>query len=245
MSESHSTSSSTTTALITGANKGLGCEAARRLGELGWRVFLGARDEARGREASERLAAGGADVTFVPLDVTSDDSVAAAVQTVRESTDRLDVLINNAGITGELVRPEETLPQHLIPVLSVNVVGPVRVTHAFLPLLRAGHDPRVVMVSSGAGSLTITTDPERKESTYPHLMYPSSKAALNMITTQYAKAIPEIRFNLADPGFTATDLNGHQGTQTVGEGTDAIVELATTSPGRTGRYRDRDGALPW
>ena len=244
MSESRVTSG-TTTVLITGANKGLGYETARRLGELGWRVFLGARDEIRGHEAAERLAAGGADVTFVPLDVTSDDSVAAAVRSVRESTDRLDVLINNAGITGERIGPEETLPQHLIPAFRVNVLGPVRVTHAFLPLLRAGHDPRVVMVSSGAGSLTITTDPQRKESTFPHLMYPASKAALNMMTTQYAKAIPEIRFNLADPGFTATDLNGHQGTQTVAEGTDAIVELATTSPGQTGQYRDRDGALPW
>ncbi len=245
MSETGSTPDTTTTVLITGANKGLGYETARRLGELGWRVFLGARDDLRGREAAERLSAGGADVTFVPLDVTSDDSVTAAVRTVRERTDRLDVLVNNAGITGELIGPEETLPQHLIPVFRVNVFGPVRVTHAFLPLLRAAHDPRVVMVSSGAGSLTITSDPQRKESTFPHLMYPSSKAALNMITTQYAKAIPGIRFNLADPGFTATDLNGHRGTQTVTEGTDAIVEFATTSPGETGRYRDRDGALPW
>lgn len=242
---SETANNTTTTVLITGANKGLGHETARRLGELGWRVFLGARDEARGRGAAEQLAAGGADVHFVPLDVTSDDSVAAAVQMVRESTGRLDVLINNAGITGGLIGPAETLPQHLIPAFDVNVFGAVRVTHAFLPLLHAGHDPRVVMVSSGAGSLTITTDPQRKESTYPHLMYPASKAALNMITTQYAKAIPEIRFNLADPGFTATDLNGHQGTQTVTEGTDAIVEFATTSPGLTGQYRDRDGALPW
>ncbi|KIH97660.1 short-chain dehydrogenase [Streptomonospora alba] len=245
MSESSGTSSSTTTALITGGNKGLGYEAARRLGELGWRVFLGARDEARGRTAAQHLAADGADVTFVQLDVTSDDSVAAAVRTVGASTDRLDVLINNAGITGEPVSPEETLPQHLIPAFGVNVLGPIRVTHAFLPLLRAGHDPRVVMVSSGVGSLTITTDPERMESTVSHLIYPASKAALNMITTQYAKAIKEIRFNIADPGYTATDLNGHRGTQTVAEGTDAIVELATASPGRTGQYRDRDGAVPW
>ncbi|MFJ6849712.1 SDR family NAD(P)-dependent oxidoreductase [Streptomyces sp. NPDC091271] len=245
MNESHSPSSSTTNVLITGGNKGLGLETARRLGALGWRVFLGARDEARGRQAAERLAADGAHVTFVPLDVTSDDSVAAAVRTVSDSTDRLDVLINNAGITGELVGPADTLPRHLVPVLEVNVVGPVRVTHAFLPLLRAGHDPRVVMISSGAGSLTITSDPERKESTFPHLLYPPSKAALNMITTQYAKALPGIRFNLADPGFTATDLNGHKGTQTVTEGSDVIVELATTSPGGTGQYRDRDGSLPW
>ncbi|MFH8446357.1 SDR family NAD(P)-dependent oxidoreductase [Streptomyces sp. NPDC018026] len=242
----------TTTALVTGANKGLGYETARRLGELGWRVFLGARDEARGQEAAKRLAAEGADVTFVPLDVTSDDSVAAAVRTVRNSTARLDVLINNAGITGErvgpmdkLTSPEETLPQDLVPVFQVNVFGPVRVTHAFLPLLRAADDPRVVMVSSGAGSLAVATNPERPESAVAHLMYPVSKAALNMLTVQYANGIPDVRFNLADPGFTATDLNHHQGVQTVTEGTDAIVEFATTSPGPTGQYRDRNGDVPW
>ncbi|WP_399880554.1 SDR family NAD(P)-dependent oxidoreductase [Streptomyces sp. BBFR51] len=242
----------TTTALVTGANKGLGYETARRLGALGWRVFLGARDEERGQEAAERLTAGGADVRFVPLDVTSDDSVAAAVRAVRDSTDRLDVLVNNAGITGEkvgpmdrLIKPEETLPQHLIPVFRVNVFGPVRVTQAFLPLLRAADDPRVVMVSSGAGSLTVATDPKRPESAVAHLMYPVSKAALNMLTVQYANGIPDVRFNLADPGFTATDLNHHQGTQTVTEGTDAIVEFATTSPGPTRQYRDRNGDVPW
>ena len=244
MSEPRGASSATTTVLITGANKGLGYETARRLGELGWRVFLGARDEVRGREAAGRLAAEGADTTFVPLDVTSDDSVAAAVRTVGECTDHLDVLINNAGITGELIGTEETLPQHLVPVFRVNVFGPVRVTHAFLPLLRAGHDPRVVMVSSSAGSQTIATDGERKDA-FPQMMYPGSKAALNMITTQYAKGVPDVRFNMADPGFTATDLNRHQGTQTVTEGTDAIVGFATTSPGPTGQYRDRDGVVPW
>ncbi|MBB3053185.1 NAD(P)-dependent dehydrogenase (short-subunit alcohol dehydrogenase family) [Prauserella isguenensis] len=244
MSEPGGASSTATTVLITGANKGLGYETARRLGELGWRVFLGARDAIRGRGAAERLVAGGADVTFVPLDVTSDDSVAAAVQAVGEDTDHLDVLINNAGVTGELIGPEETLPQHLIPVFRVNVLGPVRVTHAFLPLLRAGHDPRVVMVSSSAGSQKVTADGERKGG-FPQLMYPGSKAALNMITTQYARGIPDIRFNMADPGFTATDLNHNQGTQTVTEGTDAIVEFAATSPGPTGKYRDREGVVPW
>ncbi|MBB4684263.1 SDR family NAD(P)-dependent oxidoreductase [Amycolatopsis jiangsuensis] len=239
-----SESPDTTTVLITGANKGLGHETARRLGELGWRVFLGARDETRGREAAGKLAAGGADVTFVPLDITSDESVADAVRIVGEHAGHLDVLVNNAGVTGELIGPEQTLPQHLIPVFRVNVFGSVRVTHAFLPLLRAGHDPRVVMVSSSAGSMGVTTDGERKD-VFPQLMYPGSKAALNMITVQYAKAIPEIRFNLADPGFTATDLNGHRGSQTVTEGTDAIVELATTSPGQTAQYRDRAGVLPW
>lgn len=253
MSESPRTADNNiNTVLVTGANKGLGYETARRLGDIGWRVFLGARDEVRGQEAAERLADGGADVTFVPLDVTSDDSVAAAVQAIRSSTDRLDVLVNNAGITGEqvgpmdkLISPEETLPQHLVPVFRVNVLGPVRVTHAFLPLLRAADDPRVVMVTSGAGSLTIASDPERPESAVAHLMYPVSKAALNMLTVQYANGIPDVRFNLADPGFTATDLNHHQGVQTVTEGTDAIVEFVTTSPGPTGQYRDRNGDVPW
>lgn len=253
MSETRSTPDHpTTTVLITGANKGLGYETARRLGELGWRVFLGARDESRGRDAAGTLAAAGADVTFVPFDVTSDDSVAAAVVTLGEHTDGLDVLINNAGITGEQVgplddvhTPENTLPQHLVPVFRVNVLGPVRVTHAFLPLLRAAEDPRVVMVSSGAGSLSIATDPSRRESQVGHLLYPVSKSALNMLAVQYANGIPDVRFNMADPGFTDTDLNHHQGTQTVTEGTDAIVELATASPGPNRQYRDRNGVVPW
>lgn len=241
-----------TTALITGGNKGLGYETARRLGDLGWRVLLAARDELRGREAADRLTAHGAEVTFVPMDVSSDESVASAVAAVSQITDRLDVLINNAGITGEqvgpldqLIGPADTLPDHLGSVIAVNVLGPVRVTHAFLPLLRAAEDPRVVMVSSGAGSLTIASDRERPEASVAHLMYPTSKAALNMLTLQYANGIPEVRFNLADPGFTATDLNHHQGTQTVTEGTDAIVELAAASPGPTGQFRDRSGNVPW
>lgn len=253
MDESERTTDNTpTTALITGANKGLGYETARRLGELGWRVFLGARDEVRGKEAAAQLCSAGADVVFVPLDVTADDSTTAAVRAVQQRTDRLDVLVNNAGITGEqvgpmdqLTSPEETLPQHLVPVFRVNVFGPIRVTHAFLPLLRAADDPRVVMVSSSAGSLAAATDPQRPESTVAHLMYPVSKTALNMLTIQYANGIPDVRFNLADPGFTATDLNHQQGVQTVTEGTDAIVEFAVTSPGPTGQFRNRDGEVPW
>ena len=252
MSDSTNSLDHPTTVLITGANKGLGYETARRLGARGWRVFLGARDATRGQDAADALADGGVDVTFVPLDVTSDDSVAAALETLGERTDRLDVLINNAGITGEqvgpmdeLITPEQTLPQHLAPVLDVNVLGPVRVTHACLPLLRAAEDPRVVMVSSGVGSLAQMTEPSTAVAQRAHLMYPTSKTALNMLTVQYANGIPDIRFNLADPGFTETDLNHRQGTQTVTEGTDAIVELATASPGPTRQYRDRNGTVPW
>jgi NAD(P)-dependent dehydrogenase (short-subunit alcohol dehydrogenase family) len=131
-------------------------------------------------------------------------------------------------------------------VFETNVFGPVRVTRAFLPLLDRSAAPRIVMVSSGVGSLTLTADPARVESRIVALTYPSSKSALNMITTQYARALPRFRVNAADPGYTATDLNGHSGYQTVTEGTDAIVELAQVGPdGPTGSYRDRSGVIPW
>ena len=141
-----------TSVLITGANKGLGFEAARRLGEQGWTIFLGSRDQGRGRAAADKLAAGGANVVMVPLDVTSDESVADAVRLVREHTDRLDVLINNAGAPGNVVAPADATVDDIHSVYDTNVYGPIRVTHAFLPLLRAADHPRVVMVSSGGGS---------------------------------------------------------------------------------------------
>jgi NAD(P)-dependent dehydrogenase (short-subunit alcohol dehydrogenase family) len=235
-----------TSVLITGGNRGLGYETARRLGERGWQIFLGSRDEDRGRQAAEKLAAGGADVITVPLDVTSDDSVSTAIGALEQYTDHLDVLINNAGIVGDRVKPIDTTAQDLLITYDVNVFGPVRVTKACLPLLRNAAKPRVVMVSSGMGSVTITSDPARIESTIVGLAYTSSKTALNMITTQYAKALPEIKFNIADPGYTATDLNHHTGMQTVTEGTDAIVRLAVIgADGPTGIFIDRHGSVPW
>ncbi|TLG09823.1 SDR family oxidoreductase [Nocardia cyriacigeorgica] len=239
-------SETTTTALVTGANKGLGRETVRRLAELGWRVFLGARDAERGRAAAEEFTAAGHQVSFVLLDVTSAESVARAAKVVGEQTSRLDVLINNAGIGGPWVAPADTVAADVREVFETNVFGPIQVTHAFLPLLRAAPQPRVVMVSSGMGSLAITSDPARLESTLHGLGYPASKSALNMITSQYARALPGIQVNAADPGYTATDLNGNSGTQTVTEGTDAIVRLATLGPdGPTGGYFDRAGRLPW
>lgn len=236
----------TTTALVTGANKGLGRETVRRLGELGWQVFLGARDADRGKQAAAELVEQGLNVEFVSLDVTSVDSIAAAVRTVGERSSRLDVLVNNAGILGPIRTPEETEAEDFRAVFETNVFGAVQVTHAFLPLLRAADQPRVVMVSSGMGSLAITSDPDRLESTLLSLTYTSSKTALNMITSQYARALPGIQINAADPGYTATDFNGHAGYQTILEGTDAIIHLATLAPdGPTGGYFDRTGRLPW
>jgi NAD(P)-dependent dehydrogenase (short-subunit alcohol dehydrogenase family) len=236
--------SESTIALVTGATRGLGLVAVRRLAELGWTVLLGARDAARGAAAAKELD--GLDVRPVPIDVTSEESVAGAVALVDEQFGRLDVLVNNAGIAGARVGAVDAGPDELRAVYETNVFGPVRVTQAFLPLLRRSAAPRVVMVSSGMGSMGRTSDPERVESSFTSLPYPSSKAALNMITTQYARELPEFRINAADPGYTATEFNDHSGYQTVQEGTDAMVALAQVAPdGPTGGFFDRQGPVPW
>jgi NAD(P)-dependent dehydrogenase (short-subunit alcohol dehydrogenase family) len=232
-----------TIALITGANKGIGFTVARRLAERGWTVLLGSRDDARGAAAATSIEG---DVAALALDVTSDESVAAAAKEVADRYGRLDVLVNNAGITGRHVGPLDTGAAEMLACYDTNVFGPVRVTRAFVPLLRRSAAPRIVMVSSGMGSIAVTSDPDRLESTLIGLTYTSSKTALNMITTQYAKALPEFRINAADPGYTATDLNGNSGYQTVEEGSDAIVALATVAPdGPTGAFFDRTGPVAW
>ncbi|TYB55389.1 SDR family NAD(P)-dependent oxidoreductase [Nonomuraea sp. PA05] len=241
-----------TTVLITGGNKGLGLEAARRLGQLGWTVFLGSRDEGRGQAAADKLAGEGVRVIMVPLDVTSDESVEAAARLVREHTGSLDVLINNAGAPGRGVTPAEATVEEIHAVYDTNVYGPIRVTHAFLPLLEAAGNPRVVMVSSAVGAFSVVTDPGQAASKFHELAYSSSKTALNMITVRYAQALPHIKFNLATPGevanrkFAATDMNGHTGELTVTEGTDSIVGLATLgADGPTGIFVDRLGPIAW
>jgi len=239
------TSTDTTIALVTGANKGLGRETVRRLAQLGWTVLLAARDQDLGIAAASELASEG-DVRPVVVDVTDQASVDAARNRVRDQFGRLDVLVNNAGIAGSRLPVEETGAADFLACFGVNVLGPVRMTQAFLPLLRASSHPCVVMVSSGMGSLAVTSDPNRIESTIHGLVYPSSKSALNMIMSQYARALPDIQINAADPGYTATDLNGHSGFQSVHEGTDAIVTLATAGQdGPTGGFYDRAGAVPW
>jgi len=131
-------------------------------------------------------------------------------------------------------------------VYDTNVFGPVRVIQAFLPLLQRSPAPVIVNVSSGLGSETLVRDPERSEFTVNSVAYCSSKAALIMITTQYAKGYPNIRINAVDPGYTATDLNHDRGHQTVQEGTDAIVAMASIGPdGPTGAFTDRHGVVPW
>ncbi|MCM3920427.1 SDR family NAD(P)-dependent oxidoreductase [Frankia sp. AiPs1] len=233
-----------TTTLITGANKGLGFETARRLLAAGHTVYLACRDAERGRLAAERL--GARRVQVVQLDVTDDACVQAAVSAVA-AAGGLDVLVNNAGIahSGDPGAADVTAAV-MRATFETNVVGTVRVTHAFLPLLARSAAPVVVNVSSGLASLTALTTPGTPRHAYPGVAYPASKAALNMITVQYAKAFPTMRINAVEPGFTRTDLNANTGTQTVEQGAEIIARMAMLGPdGPTGAYVDADGTLPW
>jgi NAD(P)-dependent dehydrogenase (short-subunit alcohol dehydrogenase family) len=234
-----------TTTLITGANKGLGFETARRLVAAGHTVYVGSRDPERGRRAAEQLGA-----RMVLIDVADDASVAAAAKTV-EADGGLDVLVNNAGM--ELRAPDggvfgaaEVTADVMRTVFETNVFGVVRVTHAFLPLLQRSAAPVVVNVSSGLALPVKVTAPGTPAYAFAGVAYPASKAAVNMITVQYAKAFPNMRINAVDPGYTATDLNDHAGTQTVEEGAEIIVRMAQVSPdGPTGGYFDVNGRSPW
>jgi NAD(P)-dependent dehydrogenase (short-subunit alcohol dehydrogenase family) len=230
-----------TVTLITGANKGLGYETARSLVAAGHTVYVGARDPERGQEAADDLAA-----SFLQIDVTDEDSVNSAAAELKTREGRLDVLVNNAGIAGTRLPAAETTAADLLAVYQTNVFGIVRVIHAFLPLLEVSDRPVVVNVGSGLGSLAVTTDPERIEYNITGLAYPSSKSAVVMLTSQYAKSLPHIKFNVVDPGYTSTDLNQNRGTQTIEEGARSIVRMALTgADGPTGTFTDNNETVPW
>ena len=236
-----------TTTLITGANKGLGFETARQLIAVGHTVYVGSRDLERGQRAAARLGAG---ARLALIDVTDDASVAAAAKSV-EADGGLDVLVNNAGIEARtpdngVIGAADVTADMMRHLFDTNVFGLVRVTHAFLPLLRRSAAPVIVNLSSGLGSLTRATDPGALGFGYPGVEYPASKAAVDMITVQYAKAFPGMRVNAVDPGFTETDLNGRTGTQTVEQGAEAIVRMARVGPdGPTGTFVSAHGPVPW
>ena len=233
-----------TTTLITGANKGLGYETARQLIAAGHTVYIGARDADKAKQAA-------ADLGGLPLliDITDDASVRAAADEVEQAGRGLDVLVNNAGIAGGMVAPGDVTAAGIARVFDTNMFGVVRVMHAFMPLLERSEHPVVVNVSSGLGSIGRVTDPDRMESGYPTLAYGSAKAAVNMLTVQYAKAFPRLRINVVDPGYTSTDLNHFRGTQTIEQGVVPIVraariaELGEEAP--TASFFDAAGPVPW
>lgn len=221
------------TALITGANKGIGREIARQLGHEGYSVWLGCRDAERGEQAAADLRKEGVDAHMLALDVTSDASVKAAAASYGKTNDVLDVLVNNAGIaTGGYAGPTEASLDDMRAVYEVNVFGTVRVTQAFVPFLRKAGQGRIVMMSSSLGSIAEQLDMTSHTYGVNLLGYNSSKSALNMITVSFAKALAAhgIKVNAANPGYVATDLNDRQGYRTVEQGAAIAVHLATLGP---------------
>ncbi|GAA1890649.1 SDR family NAD(P)-dependent oxidoreductase [Actinomadura bangladeshensis] len=227
-----------TVTLITGANKGIGFETAKQLLELGHVVYIGARDIQRGEKAAAAIGA-----RFVQLDVTDDASVNNALATIGAAEGRLDVLVNNAGIlaAGGLDGPSA------LQAFDTNAVGIVRVTEAALPLLRKSSNPIVVTVSSSAGSFWAVTNPDRPEFHISVALYSASKAAATMLTVQYAKSHPGIKFNALEPGTTATDMTAALGIgRPPEESAKTVVSLATLdADGPTGTFQDENGVLPW
>ena len=233
---------------MTGANRGIGAAIAQGLADRGVTVVVGARGGRSGEQTARRL--GG---RAVPLDVTDDASVHGAVAQIQQWYGRVDVLVNNAGISGGAVgqAPGEVDLAVVRTVFETNLFGVVRVTEAFLPLLRKGVGARVVNVSSGTGSLAWQSDPDHAfASSRISVGYPASKAALNMLTVMYAKALAAdgIAVNAVAPGACATDFAAALGLsleRTAEQGAAIAVHLATVPESPTGAFLQDDGPVPW
>ncbi|MFI9066394.1 SDR family oxidoreductase [Streptomyces sp. NPDC053429] len=239
-----------TIALVTGANKGIGYEIAAGLGALGWSVGVGARDDRRRTAAVEKLRAAGIDAFSVPLDVTDDVSATAAARLIDEQAGRLDVLVNNAAITGDMPQePTRIDPATIRTVVETNAIGVIRVTNAMLPLLRRSAAPRIVNMSSSVGSLTRQSGPADEQTAGPvSAAYAPSKTFLNAVTLQYVRELSgtNILINAGCPGYVATDLNGFRGVRTPEQGAAIAIRLATLpDDGPTGQFFDDAGAVPW
>ncbi|MEV5572986.1 SDR family oxidoreductase [Spirillospora sp. NPDC052269] len=237
-------------ALITGANKGIGFETARMLGREGMTVLIGARSRERGEKAAAELTGEGFDARFVRLDVTDDETVQDAAKWIEAEFGRLDVLINNAAIAPDEagVSPSELTVAALRTTYETNVFGVVAVTNAMLPLLRRADAARIVNVSSELGSISLLSDPDSRYYGFNLLAYNSSKTALNGITLAYSKELADtgIKVNAANPGYTATDLNGHTGWQTTEQGAGYVVPLALLpEDGPSGGFFTGTEPLAW
>jgi NAD(P)-dependent dehydrogenase (short-subunit alcohol dehydrogenase family) len=246
-------------ALVTGANQGIGLQIAKELAAKNFTVLVGSRNFERGEEAAKTIDG---DARALQLDVTDRASIAAAAKRIREELGRLDVLVNNAAIAHTGRRPGVTVEEHakstrasnvsldeLRAVFETNVFGVVAVFQAMLPLLREAPAARIVNVSSGVGSLTMTADPTSPWRSIFGPVYPASKTALNAMTLAMAIELEStgIKVNAASPGFTKTNLNNYAGTETVEEGAREAVRLALLGPdGPTGTFSHAKlGRLPW
>lgn len=227
------------TALITGANKGIGFAAAQLLTQQGFTVFLGARDPFRGEEAAQKLRDQRLDVRFVELDVADDASVVAAVKVIENEFDALDVLVNNAGINIDGSRGLlEVTPDEYRHTFETNVLGVLRVSQAFWPLLQKSSNARVINVSSGLGRLDDMTNESPA--------YSVSKTAVNALTRQFAGlGAGKISVNSICPGWVRTDMGGNGTDRTPEEGAAIIIQLATMENPPTGKYLNDAGEIGW
>jgi NAD(P)-dependent dehydrogenase (short-subunit alcohol dehydrogenase family) len=236
-------------ALITGANKGIGFEVARQLGAEGVTVLVGARNPHLGEVAEARLKADGTDAHFIELDVTQPEIIAQAAERIRAQFGRLDILVNNAGVHAKGDGPPGVVdPDAVRRALEVNFFGALAVTQAMLPLVRNAASGRIVMVSSGLGSITWNADPNWSFAAVKRLGYNGSKAILNMMTVQLAWELRDtpIKVNTVNPGYTATDLNGNTGTQTVQEGAaETVRQSLVPDDAPTGGFYETGGVVPW
>lgn len=243
------------TALVTGANKSIGFEVARQLAQKGIYVYLGSRNLKKGQVAVSKLSAEGLNnVEAIKLDVTKDKSVKEARELIGKKTKSLDILINNAGVFGG--HPQSSLNttiEQFKATYDANVYGVVRVTQAFIDLLKKSVEPRIVNVSSSQGSITLHSDPNYKYYDYKAAAYLSSKAALNMYTVVLAYELNNSNFkiNAVCPGFTKTDFNGHRGPGSVEDAGNRIVKYALIDKkGPTGKFFSEEnnpetGEIPW
>src|SRR5712671_1447985 len=228
------------TALITGANKGIGHEVARQLAAKGFHVFVGARNTKRGRKAAEEIAKKCGKATFLEIDVADNDSVTSAAREFLNIEDHLDVLVNNAGIIVDGDSAILEISDDMFRItLETNTLGALRVTRAFAPVLRKSKAPRVINVSSGGGQLTGGAAGWAPA-------YCISKTALNGVTSQLAAALPKFAVNSVCPGWVRTEMGGENASRSVEEGADTIVWLANDAPQNvTGKFlRDRK-EIPW
>jgi NAD(P)-dependent dehydrogenase (short-subunit alcohol dehydrogenase family) len=236
-------------ALITGANKGIGFEVARQLGAEGITVLIGARNPFLGQAAEARLKADGIDAHFIELDVTKPETIEKAAERIRAQFGGLDILVNNAGTHAKGDGPPSVVdPDAVRRALDVNFFGALAVTQAMLPLVRNAASGRIVMVSSGLGSITCNADQNWSFAAIKRMGYNGSKTILNMMTVQLAWELRDtpIKVNAVNPGYTATDLNGNTGTQTVQEGAAETVRQALApEDAPTGGFFETGGAVPW